>query len=72
MDTDAIKIVAQGIQLAVTEHKMGVLLITHYQRILRYLKPNAVHVMVKGEIVLQGGPELAEQIEKDGFKKLEK
>jgi Fe-S cluster assembly ATP-binding protein len=49
---------------------MGVLIITHYQRILNYIKPDFVHVLVDGRIVLDGGPELALQVEDRGYEKI--
>lgn len=66
LDIDALKTVAQGIVLLQKEGT-GVLLITHYQRILNYLKPDRVHVMVAGEIVMEGGPELTKIIEEKGY-----
>lgn len=68
LDIDALKIVAKGIQTAVVKNKMGCLVITHYQRILRFLRPQKVHVMVRGKIVQSGGKELARQLEKKGYK----
>ena len=58
LDIDALRIVAEGVNALVTA-EMGVLLITHYQRILNYIKPRFVHVLVGGQIVDTGGPELA-------------
>jgi Fe-S cluster assembly ATP-binding protein len=66
LDIDALKIVAGGIN-ALTGPDMGVLLITHYQRILRYVRPQHVHVMVQGKIVKSGGAELADQLEEKGY-----
>ena len=71
LDIDAIKIVAKGVRKIVDEHKTGALVITHYQRILDYLKPDFVHVMVDGKIVESGGPELVAQLEKEGYKGFE-
>jgi Fe-S cluster assembly ATP-binding protein len=71
LDIDAIKIVAQGVRKIVDEHKTGALVITHYQRILDYLKPDFVHVMVNGKIVESGGPELVAKLEKEGYKSFE-
>jgi Fe-S cluster assembly ATP-binding protein len=66
LDIDALRIVAGGVQeLVGTE--MGALLITHYQRILNYVKPDYVHVFVGGKIVEQGGPELAQRLEREGY-----
>ncbi len=68
LDIDALRIVAQGIEKARAKRpEMAVLLITHYQRILRYLKPDKVHVLVGGRIVASGGPELAELLEREGY-----
>ena len=69
LDIDALKIVASGVNEVVREHKnMGVILITHYQRILRFIKPDFVHVMIKGRIVRSGGRELARELEKKGYR----
>lgn len=70
LDIDALKIVAEGIQEVFERTNMGVLLITHYQRILDYLKPHFVHIMVGGKIVKSGGAELALELEKSGYEKL--
>jgi len=67
LDIDALKIVACGIQEVFERTNMGVLLITHYQRILNYLEPQFVHIMVNGKIVKSGGSELAEELEKNGY-----
>lgn len=69
LDIDAVKSMAQAIHEL---HQLGMtmLLITHYNRILKFLKPDAVHVMAHGRIVLSGGPELAEEIERKGYEKL--
>ena len=69
LDVDAIKAVANGARKIVEKHKTGVLVITHYQRILKYLEPDFVHVMVDGKIVQSGGRELAEELEGSGYKK---
>ncbi|MDH3270582.1 MAG: Fe-S cluster assembly ATPase SufC [Gemmatimonadota bacterium] len=69
LDIDALKIVAEGVnKLLAEEPSMGVLLITHYQRLLDYIKPDHVHVMVDGRIVQSGGPEVALELEADGYK----
>jgi Fe-S cluster assembly ATP-binding protein len=68
LDVDALKIVAQGIE-DMTQAGTGVLVITHYQRILKFAKPDFVHILVNGKIVTSGGPELAEEVEKNGYKK---
>jgi Fe-S cluster assembly ATP-binding protein len=66
LDIDALKIVAAGVQDLVGP-EMGALLITHYQRILNYVEPDFVHVFVDGRIVAEGGPELAETLEAEGY-----
>jgi Fe-S cluster assembly ATP-binding protein len=66
LDIDALKIVSKGINTA-AGNKDGVLLVTHYQRILNYVKPDYVHVMMNGKIVNSGGPELAHQLEDQGY-----
>jgi Fe-S cluster assembly ATP-binding protein len=66
LDIDALKIVANGVNSLVGP-ETGVLLITHYQRILRYLTPDVVHIFVGGRIVESGGLELAERLEKEGY-----
>ncbi len=70
LDIDAIKKVAKGVKTVIEKYNTGVLVITHYKRILEYLKPDYVHVMVKGKIVQSGGEELVDQLEKDGYKNL--
>ena len=67
LDIDALKVVAEGVTRLNEQNGMGVLLITHYQRMLNYVKPDHVHVMVQGRIVQSGGPELALQLEASGY-----
>ncbi|MGM1016227.1 MAG: Fe-S cluster assembly ATPase SufC [Actinomycetota bacterium] len=67
LDVDALKIVSEGVNRAKEETGLGVLLITHYTRILRYIRPDHVHVMVAGKIVEEGGPELADRLEDEGY-----
>jgi len=67
LDIDALKIVAEGVNRFRSQEGRGVLLITHYTRILRYIEPDYVHVFVAGRIAEQGGPELAEQLESEGY-----
>lgn len=67
LDVDALKIVSEGVNRAKEATGLGLLLITHYTRILRYIKPDFVHVMVAGRIVESGGPELADQLENEGY-----
>jgi Fe-S cluster assembly ATP-binding protein len=69
LDIDSLKAVAEGIQQLVGPD-LGVLLITHYQRILNYVTPDRIHVMMDGRIVLSGGPELASQLELKGYEGL--
>jgi Fe-S cluster assembly ATP-binding protein len=66
LDIDALRIVSQGVN-ALAGPRVGILVITHYQRILNYIKPQFVHVMVRGQIVASGGPELALQLEEEGY-----
>jgi Fe-S cluster assembly ATP-binding protein len=66
LDIDALKIVARGVQ-SIVGPDMGALVITHYQRILNYITPDFVHVFVDGGIVEEGGPELAEKLEAEGY-----
>lgn len=70
LDIDAIKKVAAGVQKIVKKYDTGILVITHYKRILEYLKPDYVHVMVKGKIVQSGGEELVDKLEASGYKEL--
>ena len=67
LDIDAIKIVAEGVNKIQKETDMGAIVITHYQRILQYLKYDTVHVVVAGRIIKSGGPELVEELEKRGY-----
>ncbi|WP_311476565.1 Fe-S cluster assembly ATPase SufC [uncultured Gulosibacter sp.] len=67
LDVDALRIVSEGVNSAKEETNLGVLLITHYTRILRYIKPDFVHVFVNGRMVEEGGPELAERLEEEGY-----
>jgi Fe-S cluster assembly ATP-binding protein len=69
LDIDALKIVAEGVNRFRAKEGKGVLLITHYTRILRYIEPDFVHVFVDGRIAEQGGAELAEQLEAEGYDK---
>ncbi len=67
LDVDALKIVSEGVNRAHEATGLGVLLITHYTRILRYIKPDFVHVFVDGRVAEEGGPELAERLEDEGY-----
>jgi Fe-S cluster assembly ATP-binding protein len=66
LDIDAMRIVARGVNQLMHD-EMGLILITHYQRLLDYIKPHFVHVMIDGKIVQSGGPELALELEKKGY-----
>jgi Fe-S cluster assembly ATP-binding protein len=66
LDIDALRIVSEGVN-AVAGPNIGILLITHYQRILNYIKPHFVHVMISGKFALSGGPDLALQLEEKGY-----
>jgi len=72
LDIDALKVVAQGVNRFAGQGDRGVLLITHYTRILRYIQPDFVHVFVGGRIAEEGGAELAEQLEAEGYDKYSK
>jgi Fe-S cluster assembly ATP-binding protein len=67
LDIDALKVVSEGVNRFTENGDRGVLLITHYTRILRYIKADFVHVFVAGRVAEQGGPELAEQLEAEGY-----
>ena len=67
LDVDALKVVSEGVNRVRAGGETGVLLITHYTRILRYIPPDFVHVFVDGRIVEEGGPELAERLESEGY-----
>jgi Fe-S cluster assembly ATP-binding protein len=67
LDIDALKIVSEGVNRFRGQEGKGVLLITHYTRILRYIQPDFVHVFVAGKVVEEGGPELAEKLENEGY-----
>ncbi|MGH3423708.1 MAG: Fe-S cluster assembly ATPase SufC [Nocardioidaceae bacterium] len=69
LDIDALRIVADGVNRFTGQGDRGVLLITHYTRILRYIKPDFVHVFVAGRVADEGGAELAEQLEAEGYDK---
>ena len=69
LDVDALKVVSDGINRIRETGESGVMLITHYTRILRYVKPDFVHVFFDGRIVEEGGPELADQLEAEGYER---
>src|SRR5512139_945600 len=72
LDVDALKVVSEGVNRFSASGDHGVLLITHYTRILRYVKPDFVHVFAGGRIVAEGGPELADVLESEGYEKYTK
>ena len=67
LDIDALRVVSEGVNRYTSGGDRGLLLITHYTRILRYIKPDFVHVYVDGRVVTEGGPELAEELEVTGY-----
>jgi Fe-S cluster assembly ATP-binding protein len=67
LDIDALRTVAEGVQRLHDEKGLGVLIITHYQRILHHVKPDFVHILLDGRIVLEGGVELVERLEREGY-----
>jgi Fe-S cluster assembly ATP-binding protein len=69
LDIDALRVVSEGVNRIRATGQTGVLLITHYTRILRYVAPDFVHVFVGGQIVAQGGSELADKLEEEGYEK---
>ena len=69
LDVDALRVVSEGVNRVRETGDTGLLLITHYTRILRYIKPDFVHVFVAGRIVEQGGPELADKLEEEGYER---
>ena len=66
LDIDALRIVARGVN-ALRRPDRGILLVTHYKRLLEYIEPDRVHVMAQGRIVRSGGPELADELERTGY-----
>ncbi|GAA1298169.1 Fe-S cluster assembly ATPase SufC [Saccharothrix xinjiangensis] len=69
LDVDALRVVSQGVNKYKESGEAGVMLITHYTRILKYIKPDFVHVFAGGRVVESGGPELADQLEAEGYVK---
>lgn len=69
LDIDALRVVSEGVN-ALAGPEMGILLITHYQRLLNHIKPDFVHIMMDGRIVQEGGPELAHELEAKGYEQL--
>jgi Fe-S cluster assembly ATP-binding protein len=72
LDVDALRVVSEGVNRFAAQADRGVLLITHYTRILRYITPDFVHVFVDGRIVEEGGRELADRLEADGYERYAK
>jgi Fe-S cluster assembly ATP-binding protein len=70
LDIDALNVVAHGVNTVAKQADMGVLIITHYQRILHMVEPQRVSVMFDGRIAKEGGPELVEQLEREGYGRL--
>jgi Fe-S cluster assembly ATP-binding protein len=70
LDIDALRTVAEGVQKLHDDQGLGVLIITHYQRILDYVRPEFVHIMLDGRIVLNGGNELVERLEREGYDRI--
>jgi Fe-S cluster assembly ATP-binding protein len=71
LDIDALRVVSEGVNRYMAQADRGVLLITHYTRILQYIRPTVVHVYVGGRIVASGGPELGDRLEAEGYEKFE-
>ncbi|MGQ0630693.1 MAG: Fe-S cluster assembly ATPase SufC [Sporichthyaceae bacterium] len=69
LDIDALKVVSEGVNRVRASGEVGVLLITHYTRILKYITPDFVHVFIGGKFVEEGGPELADQLEAEGYER---
>ncbi len=69
LDVDALRVVSEGVNRYKAEENGGILLITHYTRILRYITPDRVHVFVDGRIAASGGAELADELEAHGYEK---
>jgi len=67
LDIDALRNISSGVNKIIAENNTGVIIITHYQRILDYIKPDFVHVIKSGEIVKSGGKELVKKLEEDGY-----
>jgi Fe-S cluster assembly ATP-binding protein len=68
LDIDALKVVAEGVaEVRRDRTGLGVLAITHYQRLLDHLQPDVVHILMDGRIVERGGPEIAERLEREGY-----
>ena len=72
LDIDALKIVSDGVNTLRNKKTNSFLIITHYQRLLNYIKPDFVHVLINGQIIKSGGPELAIELEKNGYESFKK
>ena len=72
LDIDGIRTVAEGVDAAIRGTQSAALIITHYNRILEHVKPDKIHVLIDGKIVMSGGPELANQLEEKGYDWVEK
>ena len=72
LDIDALRTVAEGVDRLHSEQGLGALIITHYQRILHYIQPQFVHIMLNGKLVLDGGVELVERLEREGYDEIRK
>ena len=72
LDVDALKVVSEGVNRAREGSDVGIMLITHYTRILRYIKPDFVHVFIDGRVAEEGGPELADRLEAEGYDRFTK
>jgi Fe-S cluster assembly ATP-binding protein len=70
LDIDALRTVAEGVAKLHDEQGLGALIITHYQRILDYVRPQFVHIMMDGRIVMNGGNELVERLEQEGYDRI--
>ncbi|MDD6461697.1 MAG: Fe-S cluster assembly ATPase SufC [Bifidobacteriaceae bacterium] len=69
LDVDALRIVSEGVNRAKENTGLGIMMVTHYTRILKYIKPDVVHVFAHGEVVETGGPDLADRLEEEGYDK---
>ena len=67
LDIDAVRIVSDGVNRIAARHNTGILVITHYERILTYIKPQFIHILFGGRIVESGGPDLVKQLESQGY-----
>ena len=69
LDVDALRIVSEGVNRAKENTGLGIMMVTHYTRILKYIKPDVVHVFAHGQVVETGGPDLADRLEEEGYDK---